>query len=464
MNKKIKNYIDTRFDRFAAWLTGHCPETLLVPAAAFIVGILAGLAAAALKWFINMMSRLAVDDVDPFHAHWSYIFLPVIGVVLAQAYQRYVIKKEIYNGVERFNSALAQGKPGIRFSMMYEPIIAAAFTLGFGGSAGSEGPIASSGAAIGSNVARGFRFSKESMTLLVACGAAAGIAGIFKAPIGGAFFALECMAVVANVPAVSAVMVASITAGLSAYMFSGFTPDIYFVEPPHMVFKWLPYAALFGIFAGIYSLYYKYIKLKTEQWLGLISNHWVKNIAAGLAIGLAIFIFPSFYGEGYGFVTQLLANKTSALTADSFLADERLRPLLIMGVLAGMMLLKGIAVGATTNGGGVAGDFAPALFAGALAGYFFASVINAIWPGELPASYFALFGMAAVMAATQRAPFMGIFLVVEMGSAYRLLLPITIAASIAYLTYSYFRPRIATLQTPAPDPSEADSIISRYQP
>lgn len=402
---------------------------------AFVTGILAGTAAFILKWMIGGVSSYLTGHFHPGGGNWAFLIIPIFGVVFAALFQRYIARREIYHGVDRLNNSLRAGKYKMPFQLTFTPMFAATLTLGFGGSAGSEGPIAYTGAALGSNVGRSCRMNPQMMKILVACGAAAGIAGIFKAPLGGAFFALECLAVELSSVAIIGLMIASITSGLTAFVLSGCTPDIYFSQPS--VFDWhlMPFVLLLGLFGGLYSLYYATVMTKMNRFYAALKNHWVRNILAGSVIGLAIFIFPPLYGEGYGFISNLLADKIGALTPYSLFAGDTVNVTLILLMLGGMMAVKAFATSSATSGGGVAGDFAPALFAGCITGWFFAEVLNASFAVHLPAGMFAFMGMSAVMAATQRAPLMAIFLTVEMGAAYRLMLPVVVVATISFLTF-----------------------------
>ena len=428
--------------RFCLWVEKHVPSPMGLMLSAFAVGLLAGTAAWGLKRMIGAVSHLMTDHLSALHANWAFLLLPVIGILLAAVFQRYVLHREIYHGVDRLNRGLKTGKNRIPLSLTVTPMIASTFTLGFGGSAGSEGPIAYTGAAIGSNVGKILGMSPTMMKVMVACGASAGIAGIFKAPIGGAFFALECLAVEMVSVSIIALMIASVTAGLMAYVLSGCTPDIYFTCVTAFDMHWLPWVGALGVFCGLYSVYYQKIMVRMQAFYAAMRNHWLKNLLAGGIIGAAVFLFPALYGEGYGFISSMLADKTDAITPFSLFAGDSADTTLVLLMLGGMMLVKAFATSAATSGGGVAGDFAPSLFAGCITGYFFAVSVNALFGLALPESYFAFFGMGAVMAATQRAPFMAIFLTVEMGAAFPLLLPVVIVSTVSYFTLRLLWPRL----------------------
>lgn len=417
------------------WLGRHVPSRQLLLILAFVTGLAAGAGAFLLKRMIAWVSDWFTDRLAVSHANWELLLLPVVGILLAALFQRYIIRREIYHGVDRLNADLCGKKYVLPFSQMFTPMIASSVTLGFGGSAGSEGPIAYAGAAMGSNVGKCFGVPTDMMRVLVACGAAAGIAGIFKAPIGGAFFALECLYVELASVAIIALIVAAVTAGLTAYLLSGCTPDIYFSSSVPFDMHWLPWVIAAGLFFGLYSVYYQLVMTRMARFYALMRNHWQKNIMAGAIIGAAIFLFPPLYGEGYGVISDMLAEDMAALIPYGLFARDRVDTGLVLLLSGGMLLVKAFATVSTTSGGGVAGDFAPSLFTGCIAGCFFAFAVNTLPGIALPVGYFAFFGMAAVIAATQRAPLMAIFLTVEMGAAYTLLLPVTVVATVSYFVF-----------------------------
>lgn len=435
MRHIIFNGIDKLHRHVSAWWGKNVPPQLMLIMLAFVTGLAAGTGAFVLKRMIAWVSHLFTDRFVAGHANWAFLLLPVVGIVLAAVFQRYVIRRELYHGVDRLNMDLRRGRYALPFSQTFTAMIASTFTLGFGGSAGSEGPIAYTGAAMGSNVGKLFGVPASTMKVLVACGAAAGIAGIFKAPIGGAFFALECLYVELASGSIMALMVAAVTAGLTAYVLSGCTPDIWFSDAVPFDLHWLPWIILAGVFCGFYSVYYQVVITWLSGFYGSLRHRWLKNIMAGTVIGAAIFMFPPLYGEGYGFISKLLAQDMGALTSYGLFAGIKTDALVILLLLGGMMLVKSFATASTTSGGGVAGDFAPSLFAGCLAGCFFAFAVNSFFDAGLPVGYFGFFGMGAVMAATQRAPLMAIFLTVEMGAAYRLLLPVVIGSTVSYVVF-----------------------------
>lgn len=371
--------------------------------------------------------------LHPGQVNWLYILIPVAGILLTGIFVRYVVRLDITHGINKVLAKLRQHIYNIKARVMLAPMIASTITLGLGGSAGSEGPIATTGAAIGSNFARIFGMSKRHMMIMIGCGAGAGIAGIFKSPLGGFLFTLEVMRLELTTVSVITLLASTITAAMTAYIFSGCTIDLLFAGEHPFDPALTPIYICLGIFCGIYSLYYSQIMKFMEGRYSKISNPWHRNITGGAVLGISLFLFPAMYGEGYGVMAKLLAGDYSTLTLSSPWHSFSPDALTIIAVCGGMLALKCFATSASNSAGGVAGDFAPTLFAGSIAGLFFALGVNHLFPGaDLPVSDCVFVAMGGVMAGAIRAPLMAIFLTVEMTGCYTLFLPVLIVCLISF--------------------------------
>lgn len=399
---------------------------------AIFVGSVAGLAAALLKNLINYTSAVAKDLVPDDHYNFALILLPVAGILLCGIFCRYAVKQNMEFGCEKIANALKSGNYALNSKLAWAPMVACSLTIGFGGSAGSEGPIAYTGAGIGSNVGRLFKLDSERMRLLVIIGAAAGIAGIFKAPIGGAMFALEVLAMPMTTASVIALVFACLAAACVAYACSGFTIDISYMPTNFFDPGMTAGVVALGIFCGLYSLYYSRMMGLTTGWYARMRNPWAKNVVSGLTVGLLIFVFPVLWGEGYGTLGDIINGNNSTVMRDTALFGHG--PWVLMAFVALTFLLKPMATGSTNAGGGVGGDFAPTLFAGCMGGLLFAYFANTCLGADLNVANFALFGMAGVMAGTIQAPLMAIFLSLEMVGDFAMFFPLTICALIAFAT------------------------------
>lgn len=406
---------------------------------AFFVGLLAGAASYILKLSVRWLSAPMTSHFHSGGANWALLILPVIGIVLTGIYQRYVLHKNISHGSERLKKNMSLRRYNMPGDMTYAPIIASTLTLGFGGSAGSEGPIATAGAAIGSRVGRYFHVDDRVMKTMLACGASAGIAGIFKAPVGGVFYSLEILSVSFGTEAMLAIFISSLTAALTAFVLSGCTTDLVFSNVSALSWDWMPWVLVLGIFCGLYSFYYSRIMAFMRKWYEGMKNPWKMNVISGITLAVLVFIFPPLFGEGYNFMTKILADDSSAFAAYGLFAGDAAKLYTPILLALGIIVVKAFACASTNSGGGVAGDFAPTLMAGCVAGFFFASLLNAAFGLQLPVANFAFFGMAAVMAGAIGAPFLAIFITVEMGQTYSMLLPVVIAAAVSYIVVLVLR-------------------------
>jgi len=418
---------------FPGWFHNHLPIPVFLSILAMLTGLLSGAAAFVLKKMIAYVSGHLTATFHAAGANFWFLILPVAGIVLTGIFQRYVLHREISHGEEKLDNDLKTRRYRLPFELTYAPLLASTLTLGFGGSAGSEGPVAYAGGAIGSNVGRLFKVSPTLMKTLLACGAAGGIAGIFMAPVGGALFAFEVLCVGLTASAVLAVFVTSVTAALTTYALMGCTTDIVFASPAPFDWGMIPWLILFGLFCGLYSRYYAFIMTRMRMWFDSFRNPWLENLVSGGILAVLVFLFPALFGEGYGFITKVLAGNAGAVEDYSPFAGMLSGAWGVVILVAGMALVKAFATSASNSGGGVAGDFAPTLFAGCVVGYVFAAALNGWFGLSLSERDFAFFGMAAVMSGAVRAPLMAMFITVEMAQCYGLLLPVALVAGLSYM-------------------------------
>ncbi len=393
---------------------------------AVIVGLMSGCAAALLKWLIGSVTRWLEPLRFTSGPDWTMLWLPVAGIALTGIYQRYILRHSISHGVDKLVDDLAMNRYDLSPRLTYAPIIASTFTLGFGGSAGSEGPVAYAGAAIGSNVGRIFGVRASTLCVLIGCGAGAGIAGIFKAPVGGALFTLEVLGMTMTTVSVIALLASTLSAALTAYVLSGCTPDLSWTHSVGFNGSVMVWSIALGVVCGLYSMYYSSVMKRMGRVYRSIGNPWVENIISGIVLAVSVFLFPSLYGEGYGVMDKVLNTGWTDTFSCSF------SDISLLVILGGILLVKCFACSAANSGGGVAGDFAPTLFAGCICGLLFALAVNKLFGVSLPQQVFAFIGMSGVMAGVIRAPLMAIFLSAEMCKNYDYILPLVAVSLISY--------------------------------
>ncbi len=407
-----------------------------------VVGVLAGLAAMVLKWMIHLISGTLTADLNVSEGNYLYILYPVIGILLACWYVRYVVRDNISHGVTRVLYSISQNKSRLKPHNMYTSIVASSITIGFGGSVGAEGPIVYTGAAIGSNLGQAFRLSPRVLMILVGCGAAAGIAGIFKAPIAGMLFTLEVLMLDLTTVTVMPLLIASISAASIAYIFTGYEFEFFFVQSEPFITERIPFFIGLGVICGFVSLYFTRIMFMMETFFKKhLGVQWKKSVVGGAILASLVFLFPPLYGEGYGAINSLLNGDPSSIVDGSIFYGDRDDVAFIILYIGFIILMKAFATSATNGAGGVGGTFAPSLYVGCMTGFFFAYLINNLGFGmDLSVKNFALMGMAGVMSGVMHAPLMGIFLTAEMTGGYELFLPLLIVSAISYGTIKIFEP------------------------
>ena len=393
-------------------------------------GLVTGAGAYVLKWLVRAINHLIARHLPVDGPDYPVLLVPAIGMLITVAFMRYVIRQNISHGSDMIKRRVMMGDYYLRPSLMISPILASSVTLGFGGSAGGEGPIATAGAAIGGNFGRWAGLSREQLMVIIGCGAGAGIAAIFKAPVGGMFYTLEVLALPLTTLNVIMLAIACLTAGLTAYALSGFTPDLAFTGAIDPSGYWI--VVLIGLFCGFYSIYYsRIIALMTRVYLKFQSR-WSRAVAAGAVTGLLLFIFPALYGEGYEVMRGFINGNPDKVLSGSLAVARVGTPLMLLLVTAGVMMVKAVGTASATNGG-VAGDFSPALFAGCMAGYVVVAGLNLAFGLDNAVGAYVIVAMAASMSGIIKAPLMAIFITTEMTGNFSMLLPILIASTISYV-------------------------------
>ena len=436
-NNGIKDW----FMKFLLWRDRHIKEKNFVLVLAFFVGIFSGLAAIVLKFLIHFISTVLTSRINLESGNYLYILLPAVGVVITALFVRYVVRDNISHGVTRVLYAISQNKSRLKRHNIYTSVLASSVTIGFGGSVGAEGPIVYTGAAIGSNLGRAFRMSPRILMILVGCGAAAGIAGIFKAPIAGMLFTLEVLMLDLTTVSVMPLLIASITSTTLAYVYTGYEFEFFFAQTENFYTSRIPFVIMLGLVCGFASLYFTRVMNMMENFFARFKNPWLKTLVGCCILSGLVFLFPPLYGEGYGSIVGLLAGDTSSIVNGSLFYGDR-NQVWFLALFIGMVVAtKAFATSATNGAGGVGGTFAPSLYVGCLTGFLFAYLMNIFDFGiELSTKNFALIGMAGVMSGVMHAPLMAIFLTAELTGGYELFLPLLIVSTISYGTIKIFEP------------------------
>ena len=417
-----------------------------------VVGIVVGLAAVLLKTLISVLQEGLRDAFGGvLGGSLYYLALPGIGMLLAMLFCKYVIKDSIGHGVTKALQAVSRHESRIKPHNMWSSVAASSVTIGFGGSVGAEAPIVYTGAAIGSNFARYMGLSYRSMTVLLGCGAAAAVAGIFKAPLAGVLFVLEILLFNISMTSMMPLLLSTVSATVVSYTLLGSSTPFECTLTPFEL-KNIPYYVILGLFCGAFSIYFIRTTLKLEDRIGKMENVYLKWIMCAVGLGILIFLFPPLYGEGYESLGVLLNGKEPSLDGQTPLAFLAHSPWSVPIFFMLILLLKVFSMTLTNAGGGVGGTFGPTLFVGAIAGFVVARTLNMLFDGTsviVPEQNFVLVGMAGLMAGVMQAPMTAIFLIAEISGGYDLFLPLILTSTIAFGTtrivekYSIYTKRIA---------------------
>lgn len=431
------------WNRIINWRTAHIKDRHFMLLLALVIGVLTALAGLLLKWLIHQVEYLLTHQFSITGANWLYLVYPVVGILLTGLFVRYVVRDDIGHGITKILYAIARKKSFIKTHNTWTSVVASGITIGFGGSVGAEAPIVLTGSAIGSNLGQLFRLDSKKMMLLVGCGAAGAVSGIFKAPIAGLVFTLEVLMIDFTLGSLLPLLVSCVTAAAVTFAISGSDNLFEFHLTHAFAIERMPAYILLGIFCGFISLYFTRVMNWLEDQFRRLGGPWKRFFVASPILSVLIFLFPSLYGEGYGMIRLLLNGKGiedwNQVLEGSFFYGV---PHLLLFYLAGIIVFKVFATTATNSGGGCGGTFAPSLFLGCVSGFLFASLWNLL-PGNtilLPENNFSLLGMAGLMSGVMHAPLTGIFLIAELTGGYGLFLPLMIVAVCAYLTIIIFEP------------------------
>lgn len=427
------------YNKIHNWRKINIKERHFLLFACFIVGILTALAAYLLKLSIHFVELFLTNNFSQTGANYLYLVYPIIGILLAGLFVKYWVKDDISHGVTKILFSISQRKSRIKPHNMYTSLVASSITIGFGGSVGAEAPIVLTGSAIGSNVGRFFKLDQRNLMLLVGCGAAGAIAGIFKAPIAGILFVIEVLLLDLTLSSILPLLVTAVTATTISYILTGTDAMFAYSQVEAFTLQRIPYVILLGIICGFLSLYVT----RTMSWSEDVFSRlkpWTRFALGGVSLSILIFLFPPLFGEGYNSIETLLAggHKFNELLNGSFFynAQSRWGIVVFLGLI---LFFKTFATSATNGGGGTGGVFAPTLFMGCILGFIYSYTMNELGlVTYLPQENFALMGMAGVMAGVMHAPLTGTFLIAELTGGYELFLPLMIVSICSYATIVVF--------------------------
>ena len=427
-------------DQVILWREKHISERYFILLLSLSIGVTMALLAALLKFIIHHIESFVLMHIE--QRSYLYLVFPALGILLSLLFVRYIVRDDISHGVTKVLSSISQRKSRIKPHNTWSSLLASALTISFGGSVGAESPIVLTGAAIGSNFGRLFRLEQRNLMLLIGCGVAGALGGIFKAPITGLVFVIEVLLLDLTMASVLPLLVSSVSAAAVAYVLSGRENLFLFIQTDPYYIERIPLMILLGIVCGLISLYFSKTMFRIEGEFRKLKSQRNRYLISAAILSLLIFLFPPLYGEGYDSVNILLDGQYTQLLEGSIFEAFSSSYWVVFAFFLLTVLFKVFASVATNSGGGCGGLFAPTLFVGGLTGFLFSYLVNYFSSMRVfisPKNYILL-GMAGLMAGVMHAPLTGVFLIAELSGGYNLFLPLMLVSLTSFATIRIFMP------------------------
>ncbi len=427
-------------DYVNTWRKDHLSERQFIYFLAITIGFISGLVAIVIKNSVHAIQYMLTVGIFDEYSYVLYIFYPVVGILLAQWVIRKLVKQQVNHGIPNTLYSISKRNALIKKHNLYSSLITASLTVGFGGSAGLEGPTVGTTSAWGANLARLFKMPYKTRKLLIGCAAAGAMASLFNAPIAAIVFAIEVIMLDLTTASLIPLLLASVTAAITSKFFVGGGILFHFNITDEVRLSHLPYYVGLGIFMGIASLHFYSSFTYVTKLFDKMKRQRNKTIIAGTTLGALLFLLPPLYGEGYEAINAIIEGRPFDILENSMFREFDGNVYVLLGFVLALGLLKVVATTLTFRAGGIGGTFAPTLFMGAMFGFFFARSINFFGLGDVPESNFTLVAMAGMLAGNLHAPLMAIFLIAEITGGYELFVPLMLTSSIAFVTVKRFNP------------------------
>ncbi len=424
--------------RLLRWRKKHITDRNYLLIISIIVGFSSGMAAVVIKNLVHLIKDLLTGHFHIQLDNFLYIAYPFIGIIITVIFIRYILRQYVGDGVPSVLYAISKNNAILKAHNMFSSVISSSLTVGFGGSVGLEGPTVATGGAIGSNIGRFLGLNYRQLAQLLAFASAGAMSAIFKSPIAAIVFAVEVIMLDLTMASLVPLLIASVTAALTSFMFLGMDVLYPFEITEAFRLKDLHFYVILGVLCGLISLYFTKIYLFFQNLFSKIGKWWLRLLIGGSMLGLLVFLFPSLYGEGYEATNACLHGETYTLfdSGPFYLMKNNSSAILVFMLV--IILLKVIATSLTFGAGGIGGIFAPTLFTGAHTGLLFALTVNTLGIADLSTTNFSLVAMGGLIAGVIHAPLTGIFLIAEITGGYELFMPLMIVAVISYITIRIF--------------------------
>lgn len=434
--KRVRSY-----EIILHWLKSRLSRNQFLILSGILVGCTAGLAGVLLKSLVHYINYVITRKVHFEYQIFFYIVFPFLGIVVTTSIVLSLFKGQDRKGIGAILHEIARNSSVVSSVKMYSQIIQSAVTVGLGGSAGLESPIAVTGSAIGSNFAQTYKMDYRERTLLLAAGATAGIASAFNAPIAGMMFAFEILLTGVVFSDFIPLVVAAVCGSLISRI--ALQEDILFHFRAREAFNYhnILYYLLLGLLTGLYARYFVVVSQWVEHFFHKLKFSRLQKAAiGGLILSLLCVLFPPLFGEGYETVKSFTNGNVEKILQNSLFRYLEFKEWSVLIFLGLICILKAFATSVTIFSGGNGGNFAPALFAGGTLGFLFAMVCSYLGLPEVPVTNLVLVGMSGVMSGVLYAPLTAIFLIAESSSGYDLFIPLMIVSVISYLIAKWFSP------------------------
>ncbi len=431
-------WLKSFYQQVVRYLRTKLSRVQLIMLIAVLTGLVSGMLAVLLKSLVHFIQK-QVQDIPV--SRFAYLLFPLLGLLSVTFIIRYFFGRQLERGIAMVLKAIARRSSFIPLSHTYSHVVTSSITVGLGGSAGLEAPIVATGSAVGSNISRISDLNYQERTLLISCGAAAGIAAVFNAPIAGVIFAVEVLLTETILSYFIPLILSSVVGVLCSKITLGESSLFNFVLQESFNYRNVPYYLLLGLMAGFTSLYYARVFKRTEKKLeGSYSNPYSRVLLGGILLAALFFVFPPLFGEGYDSVKLVASASVESFTDNTTLFGYLSGNWGLITFTGLIVLLKPVAAGITIGSGGNGGNFAPSLFTGSYLGYFFSSLLNHVPWIRIPVSNFSLVGMAGILSGVMYAPLTAIFLIAEITNGYELIIPLMIVSSISFFIVKTYEP------------------------
>lgn len=426
------------FVRFLVWRAKNIPDQNFVLFLSVLIGFVAGLAAALLKFIVINIEKWLLSLYDVADQIVIFFFFPLVGIFLTVVFLKYIIRDNVGHGIPRILYVISKLDGSMRYHKMFSSFVGGSLTVGFGGSVGLESPIISTGASLGSAIGQFLRLGYKHKTLLIGCGAAGAMASIFTTPIAAVIFAFEVLLLDLSSASLIPLLFASVTGAVTTKALTAEQYLVHFKVSEEFIVQDIPFFMLLGVVAGFVSVYFHFMHFTLIKWFSRVKSIWAKLLIGGSLLGVVLYFFPPLFSEGYDSIREIINGDAELLLSHTFFANSNMALTLVAFTIL-LILFKVIATTLTTEAGGVGGIFAPAAVMGGFTGFALSRGLNTLFPTmNLHESNFTLIGMASVLGGVLLAPLTAIFLIAEMANGYELIVPLMLSTSIAYLIAKTF--------------------------